>query len=320
LSISVVCVRIFIAGINGNTGQLPLSTKQFTRRAVVAIVVIGLAWQARRGVLAYRAESATFYPPRGPVAMPSDSASLRLTRVTFPSRDGTALSGWYIPTRDSSAIVLAHGTDATRASLVGEARILADAGHGVLLFDFPGHGESGGKVNFGRSATAAVEGAVDFLASRREVDSSRIGALGFSDGGVAVADAAVADQRIRATALVATPGDADRQTREEYQRFGPVAVYSALLAYRLRGVHLDSLRAIADVASISPRPLAIFGGVEDGVVPLVEARDLFAAARPPRELHVVAHGNHGEYIQKDTLYGADLGRFFSRTLGSPASR
>jgi fermentation-respiration switch protein FrsA (DUF1100 family) len=165
-----------------------------------------------------------------------------------------------------------------------------------------------------------VEGAVDFLSARSEVDPSRIAALGFSDGGVAVADAAVVDQRIRAIALVATPGDADRQTREEYQRFGPVAVYSALLAYRFRGVHLDSMRPIADVASISPRPVAIFGGEEDAVVPLVEARALFAAARPPRELHVVAHGNHGEYTQKDTLYAGDLRQFFSRALGPPTSR
>jgi dienelactone hydrolase len=190
----------------------------------------------------------------------------------------------------------------------------------VLLFDFPGHGESGGEVRFGRPATAAVEGAVDFLSSRPGVDQARVGALGFSDGGVAVADAAAVDRRIRATALVATPGDADRQTRREYQRFGPVAIYSALLAYRVRGVHLDGLRPIADVASISPRPLAIFGGQEDGVVPADEARDLFAASRPPHELHIVAHGNHGEYATKDAAYPTELQRFFATALGSPTVR
>jgi dipeptidyl aminopeptidase/acylaminoacyl peptidase len=294
-----------------------LSTKHPARPAVIAVVaviLIGFGWELRRGVLAYRAESATFYPPRGPVAMPPDSAELGLVRVSFPSRDGTSISGWYVPSRDSTAILLAHGTDATRASLLAEARILASAGHGVLLFDFPGHGESGGEVRFGPPATAAVEGAMDFLSARPGVDPARIGAVGFSDGGVAVADAAVVDPRIHATALVATPADADRQTRAEYRRFGPIAVYSALLAYRRRGVKLDSLRPIADVALISPRPLAIFGGEEDGVVPADEARDLFAASRPPHELHLVAHGNHGEYAAKDAAYGTDLQRFFATAL------
>jgi pimeloyl-ACP methyl ester carboxylesterase len=296
-----------------------LNTKHAWRWAVVGFVLIGLLWEGRRAVLAYRAESTTFHPPRGAVAMPPDSASLRLTRVHFTSRDGTSLSGWYIPSRDGAAILLAHGTDATRASLLGEARILSAAGDGVLLFDFPGHGESAGEVRFGRPATLAVEGAMDFLTSRHDVDSARVGAVGFSDGGVAVADAAVVDPRIKAVALVATPADADRQTRAEYQRFGPVAVYSALLAYRLRGVRLDSLRAESDVASISPRPLAIFGGNEDGVVPLSEAKVLFAASRPPHELDVVAHGNHGEYALKDAAYGAELVRFFAGALASASA-
>ncbi|HEY4303884.1 MAG TPA: alpha/beta fold hydrolase [Gemmatimonadaceae bacterium] len=291
-----------------------MRTKYIIRWTLLVVVLGAVAWELRRGVLAYRAERTTFYPPRGAVAMPPDSSSLGLTRVKFSSRDRTSLSGWYIQSRDSSAILLAHGSDANRSSLIDEARILAQAGHGVLVFDFPGHGESAGQVNFGRSATLAVEGAIDFLATRPDVDSTRIGALGFSDGGVAVADAAATDERIRAVALVATPGDAERQTRDEYRRLGPIAVYGAMLPYRLRGVHLDSMRAIADVAAISPRPLAIFGGEEDQVVPEDEAKALFAASRAPHQLFIVAHGNHGEYAERDTAYAREVQGFFAAGL------
>ena len=297
-----------------------MSTKHLLRWIIIAIVVVGVAWEGRRGVIAYRVESMTFYPPRGPVAMPADSALLGLQRVTFPSSDGTLIVGWYLPSRDSSAVLLAHGSDATRATLLAEARILAATGHGVLLFDFPGHGESGGAVRFGPPAKAAVEGAVDFLCSRRGVDPARIGALGFSDGGIAVAAAAAADKRILATALVATPSDAARQIDEEYRRLGPFAVYGAVLAYRRRGLHLNSLRSIEYVASISPRSLAIFGGEEDRVVPVDEARELFAASRPPHELHVVAHGDHGEYAVRDSAYAVDLQRFFDAALRPGGAR
>src|SRR4051812_24918821 len=101
--------------------------------AVVLLIGLAATWELRRGVLAYRGESATFAPPRGPIALPADAAALRLTRVSFPSKDGTLLSGWYIPSRDRSGILLAHGTAATRATLLGEARILSADGHGILL-------------------------------------------------------------------------------------------------------------------------------------------------------------------------------------------
>lgn len=268
----------------------------------------------RRGLLAFRAESLTFRPPRGAVPLPPDSMVLRLTRVAFRSRDGTMLSGWYLPSRDRSAIVLAHGTDATRLSVLDEARLLAAAGHGILLFDFPGHGESGGVVGFGPSATQAVQGALDFVASRSDIDPAHLGALGFSGGGIAVAAAAAIDHRIKATALVATPGDAERQTIEEYGRLGPVAVFGALSAYRLRGIRLERLRPQDDVAAIAPRYLAIFGGEEDGVVPVEEAQDLYAAARQPKQLYFVAHGDHGAYSARDSAYAGELRSFFAASL------
>ena len=290
------------------------SNVRVVKWALALVVAVGVVWEVRRGVLAYRAESLTFAPPRGRVTLPPDAAALRITRVTFPSKDGVMLSGWYIPSRDRSGILLAHGTDATRATLLGEARILSADGHGVLLFDFPGHGESKGSVQFGVPARNAVEGAVAFLASRPEIDPQRIGALGFSDGGVAVADAAVVDQRIRATALVAVPGNAKRQTIGEYQTFGPVAVLGAELAYDVKGVQLDHMNAESDAAAISPRALAVFGGKEDGVVHLDEALDIYAAARAPKQLFVVQHGGHGDYAEKDTAYARELRGFFANAL------
>jgi dipeptidyl aminopeptidase/acylaminoacyl peptidase len=234
--------------------------------------------------------------------------------VTFPSRDRTLLSGWYIPSGDGSGILLAHGSAATRVSLLREARILAADGHGILLFDFPGHGESHGSVSFGTPARDAVEGGIDFLASRQDIEASRIGALGFSDGGIAVAYASAADDRIRATALVATPGDAERQTAAEYRPFGPVAVLGAELAYSHHGVRLNQLRAEDVVSAISPRAVAILAGTEDGVVHFDEALALYAAARAPKELIAVHHGDHGRYAVNDTAYPRALQRFFRSAL------
>jgi dipeptidyl aminopeptidase/acylaminoacyl peptidase len=285
-------------------------------RLLVLLAVLTLAWQLRRGFLAFKGESLTFSPPRGPISPPTDATEIRLSPVTFSAKRDVVLNGWYLASLDGTGIVLAHGSGATRVSMLDEARILAGAGHGVLLFDFPGHGESQGMVEFGTPARDAVVAGVDFLSSRPEINQRRLGALGFSDGGIAVAAAAAADRRIRAVALVATPADAKRQTVNEYRAFGPIAVLGAVLAYRVRAVHLERMRAEADVAAIAPHPLAIFGGRQDGVVHLDEALHLYASAHEPKQLFVVEHGDHGAYARTDTAYARELRQFFASSLRS----
>src|ERR1700719_1577212 len=55
-----------------------------------------------------------------------------LEEVSFQSSDGTRLAGWYGPSKNRAAIVLTHGTNADRSSMVEETRMLSEAGFGVL--------------------------------------------------------------------------------------------------------------------------------------------------------------------------------------------
>jgi uncharacterized protein len=131
-------------------------------------------------------------------ATPAD-VGLSYEDVTFSATDGVMLSGWYVPSHNGAAIVVAHGAGSTRSSVLAPARVLATHGFGVLLFDARGHGRSDGRaMDLGWYGDEDVSGAVTYLAGRSDVDPERVGALGFSMGGEEVIGAAASDPRIKA--------------------------------------------------------------------------------------------------------------------------
>ena len=95
--------------------------------------------------------------PRDPI----NQAALGLPheRVTFPASDGVRLSGWYIASRNGAAIVLVHGGGGDRQGTIRHARMLAEAGYGVLLYDARGRGESAGHENAVRLAAGTATSA-----------------------------------------------------------------------------------------------------------------------------------------------------------------
>ena len=117
-------------------------------------------------------------------------------RVAFPASDGVHLAGWYVPSRNGAAVVLVHGGGGDRQGTILHARMLANAGYGVLLYDARGRGESAGHENAaGWQWDRDVRGAVSFLI-RRGID--RIGLLGLSTGAEAVVTEAASDTRVEA--------------------------------------------------------------------------------------------------------------------------
>jgi uncharacterized protein len=160
---------------------------------------------------------------RDTIGAPPDAA---YQTVRFEAGDGVELAGWYRPTSNGSTVLLAHGGGSDREGSVAHARMLSRHGYGVLLYDARGAGESDGRQNsYGWGWTHDVEGALDFLAARPEVDRERIGALGLSTGadvlleiaaerpdlGAVVADGAAAGsfedwRRLRGTEVGLPPG------------------------------------------------------------------------------------------------------------------
>jgi hypothetical protein len=130
---------------------------------------------------------------RSPVLHSPAEHGLDFEDVTFPSRDGVPLEGWFIPAPASIKLVIAnHPMGFTRSclpkhlepwrsvwaasgnafevDLVPDCKILHDAGYNVLAYDLRNHGLSGaangGLTSNGIFEARDVVGALDYARSR----------------------------------------------------------------------------------------------------------------------------------------------------------
>ncbi len=238
-----------------------------------------------------------------------------LTEISFHTQDGVRIAGWYVPSKNRAAVVVVHGSNADRASMLPETRILASGNFGVLAFDWPGSGASEGKIHWGKGERQALAAAVDWVGSQGDVDPQRIGGLGLSLGGYMMAQVAAYDTRLRAVVLEATPPAYAEYSRWVHRHGGMLSELPGLWTARWSGMPVDEMLPQNVVAAIAPRPLLILGGDADLVVPQFMTRELYASAREPKTLWIVHGAGHGGYAETvPQEYGTRLVDFFARTL------
>ena len=269
---------------------------------------------------AYRAEAWFWSAVREPVSLPADARALNLHAVEFSSSDGARIRGWYIPSVNGSGVILCHGSQSNRMSMLPHARALARRGIGVLMMDWPGQGESDGVMRMGEPERQAFHAAVDFMSKRGDVEQGRIGALGFSMGSYIVAQMAALDERVASVVLEGAFGDADERIEAQFANKGWLSSRVALLADRQAGFVSDILRPIDMVGRIAPRFLLVVAGDQDQDVPFELSRRLFMAAGPPKMLWIIRGTGHGHYADHDSTYLRRLADHFASTLRHLSAR
>lgn len=251
------------------------------------LVALGLAGRA-----AWRSEQ-YFHYPRPTAVLPADFAS-SAREVTLRTEDGVEVRGWYVPSRNKAAWVLAHGLSQTRMDLLPEARVLRDAGYGVLLFDLRAHGQSGGETStWGDLERRDVRAALEFVRTQPDVDPARVGALGFSIGSAAVAEVAARDPKVAAVVLLSPFNTLRLAAAYDFRRFGVVTQTGALVPFWRRGIALEEVRTIDAVDRIEPRPLFIVAGTEESGQPLLD--ELFAHVAPSAQTWRIPGASHGNF-------------------------
>ena len=117
----------------------------------------------------------------------------------FPS-DGNDLPG----------VIVAHGFGGSRQLMLGYGHVLAHAGFGVLLLDFPGHGANATPFsrNSGDNLQQVIATARAVLLRQPEVAPGDIALLGHSMGSGAVMQAAIANETDYDATIAISPTDA----------------------------------------------------------------------------------------------------------------
>lgn len=124
--------------------------------------------------------------------------------VTFPSLDGTSLSGEFYEAsnRPAPAVVLVHMLTRSKADWGDVADRLQDAGITALAFDLRGHGGSSGSAQALGEMVQDVRAAVQWVAGRQGVRPGAIGLVGASLGASLSLLATVDLPAVRALALL----------------------------------------------------------------------------------------------------------------------
>jgi fermentation-respiration switch protein FrsA (DUF1100 family) len=199
-----------------------------------------------------------------------------------------------------------HGVRANRLSMVKRAAVLGEHGFAVLLFDFQGHGESGGRhITFGRLEGLDAAAAIGFV--RRRLPNERVGAIGVSLGGAATL---LGPKPLDVDALVleSVYPDIDsalvNRLRAGLGGFaGPVVapllgrVFEVLLPPIL-DVTPDQLRPIDHIGDVRAAVL-VASGTADDRTPIAEAEALFRSAPEPKQFWAVPNAAHVDLERYD---------------------
>ncbi len=250
------------------------------RRAVTVIVVAALSsllaitalWVFQRGLIYFPSRDL----PMLQVVMPGAEA------VTFLTRDGLTLSGWFVPADvggDGVTVVVFNGNGGNRGGRVPLAMALADRGYGVLLFDYRGYGGNPGRPSEDGLSTDGAA-AVAYLGTRSDVDMGRLVYFGESLG--AAIAIGVAGDRPPAVLVLRSPFTSLADVASVHYPFLPV---SFLLKDRY-----ENLKAIRLVGA----PLLVVAGSADRTVPVDQSVQVYHAASGTKELVIIEGADHND--------------------------
>ena len=289
--------------------------KLFPSMLGVLLGLCAVAWIAVRN---YRSVQDEFRrEPTSPLLTHPEKIGIReLQSLWLKTELGVNVAAWYVPTRNGAAVILCHGGNADRAQMLPEIHILTEAGYGVLSFDWPGQGQSGGSADWGPLDTAALRTAFVWLTKRQEIDPDKIGGLGFSMGGYLLSQFAAAEPRLRAVILEAAPSNFLEYETIAHRKWGPLSEFPARLALHKSAMPYWHDQPVEVVGKIAPRPVLVIGGEHDLVVPPTLVHTLFNASGQPKELWLVPNAGHGGYATAAPLeYRRRIVTFFDHGLG-----
>jgi fermentation-respiration switch protein FrsA (DUF1100 family) len=221
--------------------------------------------------------------------------------TTLVTEDGVPIEAIHLRGAGDLAIVVAHGfTLSWQRPNVWRIANRFNRMAGVLTFDFRGHGRSGGLSTLGDREIKDLDVVVAWA---RELGYRRIVAVGFSMGASIVLRHAGLIGGLDAVVSVSGPGRWYYRGTESMRRVHFAAehrigrfVVNQWLKTRIspEGWKLVPVPPAEAAAQISPVPLLIVHGDKDHYFPPEHARQLYGAAREPKDLWLIPGMGHAE--------------------------
>jgi dipeptidyl aminopeptidase/acylaminoacyl peptidase len=189
-------------------------------------------------------------------------------------------------------IALTMGLDSAKEESDAYEQPFLARGIATLTFEGPGQGEGQYDFAIRGDYEVAVAAVLDWVETRPDLDTSRIGLSGVSLGGYYAPRAAAFDKRIKACMALGGPFDwaeawdgLPALTREAFR------VRSHCATQEEAHKHAATL-SLVGIASRITCPIFIMNGRLDRIVPCRDAERLAREVKGPVELLIIEDGNH----------------------------
>jgi len=207
--------------------------------------------------------------------------------------------------RPCPALCLCHGIPSGQPSssddrgYPGLAERFCAAGFITLIFNFRGAGPAQGNLDM-LGWTRDLKAAIDYLASLKEVDKSRLCLLGSSGGAAVSVYVAANDPRVSSLVTFACPAEfgflTDKQrAKATIDHFRSIRVIKDKDFPHSVDEWLEGFSTVSPlrwIDRISPHPILLIHGEKDDLVPIEHAHRLYEKAREPKELVIIPGAGH----------------------------
>ncbi len=237
------------------------------------------------------------FPGRALTASPAD-IGLEYEDVSLPTRDNERLHGWYVPSTNSTGVVLFfHGNAGNISHRLDSIEIFHELDLDVLIIDYRGYGQSSGSTSEQGTYTDA-QTAWDYLVDMRNIAPEKIVIFGRSLGG------AVASWLAART----TPGSVILESCFTSGADMAGRLYPFLPARLITRLKYPVEEYVKQISS----PLLVIHSQQDEIIPFDMGQSIFAAAPEPKEMLVLSGDHNGGFLLNRNRYQAAIGEFLQR--------
>ena len=217
------------------------------------------------------------------------------------TNDGVEISYEHFKNGHDSLVIICPGFFNSKAN--GAIRLsigLVEDSHDVIIFDFRGHGESGGKFTWTSREALDLEAVLDYAVSQ---GYKKIGLMGFSLGAAISIIVAARRPEIKSIILVSAPTGFWRMDYNFWEP-GMLSDLKANLECKWEGkgvrpgsIFLPKIRPIDRIADIKEASILFIHGDRDWVIRDYHSKKLYDAATvKSKKLVIIQKGLHAERL------------------------
>ena len=287
--------------------------------AVVLLVVIGgfllVTYQQADHLVHYPLETRT------PATKQPKDFDLQVQEVVLLNSDGQKLHGYFWPSANGAFVMLQHGFKADRSYMLEEAKLLQDAGYGILVTSVRSHDlNDGNEITFGVREMDDLNTWYTYLTNEQGAEKGKVGLLGNSMGGSMAIEYAALNQDIAAVVAVSAFSSLQDTINVSVVYFTglPAFPFAPMISYWAESIldlDVEEVNATKAAAKLCNTPLFVMQGGQDIVVSVASGQWIYDAACGDKELWFEEDLGHTKFdTKKPDEFKRRVIAFFDKAL------